>query len=246
MNSTSFIQVLKLKYSAALLILLLTSFSGCYKANESPKYNPYKLGLIQTIEAHNVQVASNPLTKMEDLQKIKGLVLDIRYATTNNFTGKVIYTTPKAYARKPVFDALKNVQDSLSKLNLGIKIFDAYRPYAATLKFHEVYPDTNFVANPRSGSSHNRGCAIDLTLIDLVTGKEIQMPTEFDNFTEKAHKDYPDLPDSVLANRKLLLDIMSHFGFTCIGSEWWHYDFNGWQNYKLMDLSFEELEKSIK
>jgi len=244
MNLLNPIQVLNLKRKAVLLILLFTSITGCYRTTEPAKENPYKLDLIQTIEAYNNQVSTNPLTRMIDLQKIKGIVLDIRYATTNNFTGKIIYTTPKAFARKPVFDALQNVQDSLSKLNLGLKIFDAYRPYAATLKFHDVYPDTNFVANPRSGSRHNRGCAIDLTIIDLSTGKELQKPTEFDNFTEKAHKDYQDLPDAVLANRRLLLGVMSHFGFTCIGSEWWHFDFNGWQEYKLMDLSFEELGKT--
>lgn len=244
MKRTNLFQVLALKRNAYLFILLLISYTACNKATEPQKENPYNLDVVQSIEVYRNQLASNPLTKMEDLQKIKGIVLDIRYATPNNFTGKVIYTTPKAFARMAVYEALKDVQDSLSKLNLGIKIFDAYRPYAATLKFYEVYPDTNFVANPRSGSRHNRGCAIDLTLIDLKTGKELQMPTEFDNFTEKANINYFNLPDTVIANRKLLVEIMLHFGFTCIGSEWWHFDFNGWHNYKLMDLTFEELEKA--
>ena len=244
MTPTNFVKVSKISYRIILFAFLILYIQGCNRVTQSAKNNPYNLDLVQTKEEYNHQVTVNPLTKMEDIQKIKGIVLDIRYATSDNFTGKVIYTTPKAFARMPVFDALQKIQDSLSRLNLGLKIFDAYRPYAATLKFHDVYPDTNFVANPRSGSRHNRGCAIDLTLIDISAGKELQMPTEFDNFSEKAHRDYPDLPDTVLTNRKFLLDIMSHFGFTCIGSEWWHYDFNGWQNYKLMDLSFEELENS--
>jgi zinc D-Ala-D-Ala dipeptidase len=246
MSSNYLIRILEKRLNCILLVLLLIIIQGCFRSTEPNKNNPYNLDLVQTIEDYNIQVTSNPLTKLEDIQKIKGVVLDIRYATTNNFTGKVIYTIPKAFARKPVFDALQNVQDSLSKLNLGLKIFDAYRPYAATLKFHDVYPDTNFVANPQSGSRHNRGCAIDLTIIDLSTGKELQMPTEFDNFTEKAHKDYPNFSATVLTNRKLLIDIMTNFGFTCIGSEWWHYDFNGWQKYKLMDITFEELENANK
>ena len=243
MNLRDLVQGKEFKLWAAILILLVISITGCYKTTESRKNNPYNLDIVQTKEVYDEQVIVNPLNKVEDLQKIKNIELDIRYATANNFTSKVIYTSPKAFTRKPVFEALKKVQDSLSKLNLGIKVFDAYRPYAATLKFHEVYPDTNYVANPRSGSRHNRGCAIDLTLVDLRTGKELEMPTEFDNFTEKAHIDYQNLSDTVIANRKLLLNIMTHFGFTCIGSEWWHYDYNGWQEYKLMDISFEELEK---
>ncbi len=180
------------------------------------------------------------LMNLEEL--IPNINLDIRYATINNFTSKIIYTKPKAYARKQVAYALKKVQDSLTKIGLGLRIFDAYRPYSATLKFYEVYPDTNFVANPRYGSRHNRGCAIDLTLINLFTGNEIPLPTPFDDFTEKAHPDYPNFPEEILENRALLFGVLSHFGFTHYPTEWWHFDFKGWEQYPLMDLSFEELQ----
>ena len=204
--------------------------------------NPFNLPLSQTVATYNQQVAENPQMLMIDLaKKISGIVLDIRYATANNFTGEVIYTAPRAFVRKPVADAIQKVQDSLLYHGLGLKIYDAYRPYTATLRFYEVYPDSNFVANPRYGSRHNRGCAVDVTLVERNTGKEIPMPTEFDDFSAKAHTQYTLLPDTVIANRKLLFGIMTHFGFLLYVSEWWHFDFAGWEKYPLMDLSFEEL-----
>jgi D-alanyl-D-alanine dipeptidase len=156
----------------------------------------------------------------------------------------VIYKAPKAFLRSPVAAALKKVQDSLAFYKAGLKIWDAYRPYAASIRFFEVYPDTNFVANPRYGSRHNRGCAVDLTLVERVSGKELPMPTPFDDFTPKAHPAYASLPDTVLSNRALLFGIMAHFGFTPIESEWWHFDYKDWKSYPLMDLTFEELDKT--
>jgi D-alanyl-D-alanine dipeptidase len=143
----------------------------------------------------------------------------------------------------PVAYAIQKVQDSLRYHGLGLKIYDAYRPYAATLLFYQVYPDTNFVASPRSGSRHNRGCAVDLTIVERATGKELSMPTQFDDFSDKANPTYTNLPDSVKANRKFLFELMAHFGFKPISTEWWHFDFTGWEKYPLMDLSFEELDK---
>jgi len=226
-------------------IILVLHASACLNTNDSVDRNPYKLDITQSTEDYAQQIKMNSQMRMIDVGKyIKGIALDIRYATKNNFTGEVIYTAPKAFLRKPVAEALQKVQDSLYYYNIGLKIYDAYRPYAATLRFYDVYPDTNFVANPRYGSRHNRGCAVDVTLIELASGKEIPMPTEYDDFTSKANPGYTNLPDTVLTNRKFLFDIMSHFGFTHYPSEWWHFDFTGWDNFKLMDLSFEELEKA--
>lgn len=236
--------MVKIKTGLILVILnLCFILFGCTNESKTEKLNPYNLDITQSKDAYDREVKQNPDWKLEDLSKIRGIYLDIRYATTNNFTGKVIYLSPRAFARMPVFDALQKVQDSLSHFMIGLKIYDAYRPYAASLKFFEVYPDTNFVANPRNGSRHNRGCAVDLTLVELSTGKELPMPTEYDNFTEKAHPDYKDLPDTVLTNRKLLFGIMEHFGFSYYPTEWWHFDYKGWEKYKLLDLTFEELER---
>jgi D-alanyl-D-alanine dipeptidase len=226
------------------IVFLSVSLGFCFCTEPGLKRNPYSLPIIQTMDAYTRQLAKNPEFEMVDLEtEIKSVKLDIRYATPNNFTKRIIYSTPKAYARKPVAEALSKVQDSLKHYNLGLKIYDAYRPYAATLMFYEVYPDTNFVANPRKGSRHNRGCAIDLTLIELTSGKEIPMPTAFDDFSKKAHPDNPDLPDTVLKNRAFLFGLMKHFGFNHISSEWWHFDYVGWKDYPLMDLSFDELAK---
>lgn len=220
-----------------LATLLLQSWQ--YPAKKS---NPYGLDLVSDRVSYDRQVKENPANRLVDLEKsIDRLVLDIRYATTNNFTGVALYPEARAFARQPVADALRKVQKELKRKGIGLKIFDAYRPYAVTLRFFEVYPDTNFVASPRKGSRHNRGCAVDLTLIDLTSGKELEMPTPFDDFSGKASHSYQLLSDSALRNRKLLRDTMEHYGFEAYSAEWWHYDFSGWRSFSLMDLSFDEL-----
>ena len=221
------------------LILLAISLQA---VSQTEKRNPHQLNIVSSVADHKKQTVANNQFEMIDLQQlIPGLKLDIRYATKNNFTEEVIYSAPKAFLRKPVAEALKKVQDSLAFHHLGLKVFDAYRPYAATLRFHEVYPDTNFVANPQKGSRHNRGCAVDVTLVSLFTGNELKMPTEFDDFSEKANSNYTRLSDEVIHNRKFLFDIMSHFGFKHLSTEWWHFDYTGWEKFPLMDLTFDEL-----
>lgn len=211
-------------------------------AGFSQRANPYNLPLVGTKDAYRESVVKNNDFRMVDLgEAIPGVVLDIRYATPNNFTGRIVYTEPKAFLRKPVAEALAKVQDSLNTSGIGLKIYDAYRPYAATLKFYEVYPDTAFVAPPRTGSRHNRGCAVDVTLVDLKTGSELEMPTPFDDFSAKSAPRYTALPDSIKTRRDMLIGVMSAFGFSVNPNEWWHFDYRGWENYPLMDLSFSEL-----
>jgi D-alanyl-D-alanine dipeptidase len=209
---------------------------------EWKKPNPFGLNILQDTADYMREIHMNPELKLVDLtSEIQGVQLDLRYATVNNFTGNRIYTMPKAYLRAPAARALKKVQDSLAYFGLALKIFDAYRPYSASLVFAELISDTSYVASPRKGSRHNRGCAVDVSLVNKRTGKELAMPTGFDDFSEKAGHSYMKLPRNVIKNRELLSGIMKHFGFYSISSEWWHYDFQGWQNIKLMDLSFEEL-----
>jgi D-alanyl-D-alanine dipeptidase len=206
------------------------------------KENPYGLDIISSLPEYRSSIEGNCSNQLVDLEKtIRGVVLDMRYATANNFTGQPIYPAPKAFLRKMVADSLLKIQLELKKKGLGLKIFDAYRPYSVTLKFFKIYPDTNFVASPRSGSRHNRGCAVDLTILETNSGKELEMPTPFDDFTVKASQSYQNLPDRVLQNRKLLRDIMVRHGFEALESEWWHYDFRGWRNFKIMDIAFDEL-----
>ena len=202
-----------------------------------------KYGLKTTnYTAYTQTVKADPRKELIDLEKaIPGLVLDIRYATTNNFTKEKIYNIPKAYARRPVAEALKKAQEEFEKLGLGIKVFDAYRPYKATVRFYEVYKDTTYVASPYRGSRHNRGCAIDLTLVDLKTGKELRMPTGYDSFRKEAWPSTPVADPTIRKNRQLLISVMEKNGFRVNSSEWWHFDFIGWKKYEVLDIDFEEL-----
>lgn len=224
-------------------LLMLMQFLSFNLAQAQNKY-----GLKPTtLNAYKTSVKINSQKELIDLEKfIPGIVLDIRYATTNNFTKEKIYNLAKAYARKPVAQSLKKIQAELNKKGLGIKIFDGYRPYAATVKFYEVYPDTNFVASPYRGSRHNRGCALDLTLIDLKTKKELTMPTPYDTFVKEARPTYPITDEEVKKNRTQLITVMEKHGFKVNASEWWHFDFIGYKNFEVLDISFEELEPDLK
>jgi D-alanyl-D-alanine dipeptidase len=203
-----------------------------------------KYGLNPTkLEAYRASVKVNPAKELVDLETfIPGIVLDIRYATANNFTKEKIYTLAKAYARKPVAEALKRAQAVLKEKGLGVKVFDAYRPYKATVRFYEVYHDTTYVASPYRGSRHNRGCAIDMTLIDLKTGEELKMPTGYDSFQKAAWPSTPVKDPVVRKNRALIIEVMKQQGFKVNSSEWWHFDFIGWNKYDVLDIDFEELE----
>ncbi len=229
-----------------LSLILATTFnlSGCKNWAKDPK-NPFGLEVITTTEDYLKSIAEDENNRLIDLEKyIPGIVVDIRYADTNNFTHKKIYTQPRAFLRKPAADSLLKIQKILNEKGIGLKIYDAYRPYAATLYFYEVYHDTTFVAAPWKGSIHNRGCAVDLSLINLSTGEELQMPTPFDEFSEIASHNYKDLDSAKLANRALLLNVMTNNGFTMYEHEWWHYNIKGRDKYKLMDISFEQLDET--
>ncbi|MFA6569905.1 MAG: M15 family metallopeptidase [Bacteroidota bacterium] len=222
------------------------AFSQGRRTVEIPKNN-YGLQVVSDIELYKKQVSYNANDELVDLQKfIPGIVLDIKYATADNFVGLPLYSLPKAYLRKPVAEALLRIQEVLKTRNLGLKIFDAYRPYSVTLKFYEKIKDTNFVASPWSGSRHNRGAAVDLTLIDLKDNAELTMPTKFDDFSDKASPTYINLSITVLKNRNLLIQLMQKYGFTVNPNEWWHYDYEGWSKFPVTDIKFEELEKLNK
>ncbi len=220
-------------------LVLFLLLSSC--RNETQSYE-HELGVISNPRMYHHLAEDFPKKQLVDLETfIPGIALDIRYATRNNFTHKRIYPDAKAYLREPAAKALKSVQEGLNNIGLGLKVFDAYRPYSATVKFYEVYPDTNFVAAPWRGSRHNRGCAVDVTLVDLKTGEELPMPTPFDDFSEKAGHTYTDLPDTVVKNRELLREIMARFGFEHYEYEWWHYDYYEWENFELLNISFDDL-----
>ena len=159
------------------------------------------------------------------------LLIEIKYATADNFLKKVFYTDSNAYLRPQVAQALIKVQQELKDKGLGLKIWDAYRPMQAQEMMWTALPDPRYISDPKMGGRHTRGTAVDLTLVELNTGKELKMPTEFDNFTEKAHRDQVYCDPIVKANMKLLDEVMNKFGFTGLSTEWWHYDFNGWEEF---------------
>ncbi len=162
------------------------------------------------------------------------IVLDIRYATENNFTKTKLYPAAKAKLRREAAESLAAVNRELRSLGFRLKVYDAYRPLAIQWKLWDVVPNEDYVADPRKGSRHNRGAAVDLTIIDSY-GNELEMPTPYDDFTEKAWHSNDALPEAVKKNRALLKDVMERHGFNPIKSEWWHYDFHGWEQFEILD-----------
>ncbi|HEX6086359.1 MAG TPA: M15 family metallopeptidase [Thermoanaerobaculia bacterium] len=219
--------------SAALLFVLV----AC-AARVPP--NQYGLRVVADAATYERLARANPETRLVDLASL-GLPLDIRYATPDNFMKQTLYPVAKAYLRAPAARALADVDRELAARGLGIKIFDAYRPYRVTVAMWEPIKNPDYVADPAKGSRHNRGAAVDLTLIDRATGAELPMPTGYDDFTTRAAHEFSDLPEDVLANRALLREVMTKHGFEPLPSEWWHYDFAGWREYELMDVPLEDV-----
>ncbi|HET9052971.1 MAG TPA: M15 family metallopeptidase, partial [Cyclobacteriaceae bacterium] len=165
-------------------------------------------------------------------------------AGTDNFMKTRMYPsrTRNTFMRQDAVKALLEVQNKLQPLGYGLKIWDAYRPYSVTERFWEMVKDERYVANPAKGSGHNRGIAIDVTIIELATRKELDMGTGFDNFTETAHHGFTQLDPQVIRNRKLLKQTMESCGFISFDSEWWHYSLPDPAKYELLDLSFASLK----
>jgi zinc D-Ala-D-Ala dipeptidase len=201
--------------------------------------NPYGLTVLDE-RSYGDSVRIDPEKRLVDLQSL-GFPLDIRYATADNFMKKPLYPVAKAFLRSPAAQALHDAEAELAARGLGLKIFDAYRPYRVTVAMWEPIKNPDFVADPAKGSRHNRGAAVDLTLIDLKTGSELAMPTPYDDFTPRAAHAFEDLSEEVKANRALLRDVMSRHGFEPLPSEWWHYDFRGWERFELLDVPLEKL-----
>jgi zinc D-Ala-D-Ala dipeptidase len=223
------------------LLFLLTAVYFC--SGQPCKCNAR---IISSAEAYNEVVKADPGIKLIVLRNmIPGLVVDMPYATTHNFTKTVLYHHAVAYLCERPANGLKKVQEALNKKGLALKIYDAYRPFNVTCRIWKLVQDKRYAANPRDGSNHNRGVAVDLTVIDIKTGKELDMGTSFDNFTDTAHHDFRQLPAQVLANRKLLKATMRAYGFDIVPEEWWHYQWKNRAGYEVMDLDFDELKKIV-
>lgn len=204
--------------------------------------------LVNKLEDYRRQVKLDSSKQLAELkQLIPGIVYDLRYATVNNFMKRLMYPagTRVTFLRLPAARALARVQEELRARGIGLKIYDAYRPYAVTVRFWELVKDERYVANPARGSGHNRGTAVDLTLINLQTGRELPMGTAFDNFSDTAHHSFLQLPEEVLQNRALLKSTMEKNGFKALDTEWWHYSLPDASRYEILDFDFRKLKKEI-
>jgi D-alanyl-D-alanine dipeptidase len=190
------------------------------------------LGSIFDVKAQNDLVA---------ITQINGSIkLDIKYATTDNFTKSSVYSCATCYLLCTVARQLDNVQKELQEMGLGLLIWDGYRPLGVQKIFWDLVPDERYVANPALGSLHNRGCAVDCTLVKN-DGSLLEMPTGFDDFSCKAHRGYEHATPEAKKNRAFLESIMGKHGFVGLSTEWWHFDYKEWQEYPLLDIPFEAL-----
>ncbi len=222
-------------------LVAIVLLAGCAAAPAIPA-NRYGLHVVPDLATYEQIVRAEPDKRFVDLQSfIPGIVLDVRYATTNNFMHRQLYPVAKTFLRYPAAAALRDAQSELAKENLGLKIYDAYRPYRITEQMWEPIRDADFVADPAKGSRHNRGAAVDLTLIDLRNGQELEMPSGYDEFTDRARRNYTAAPRQALANRARLEEVMTRHGFIPLPSEWWHFDYRSWESFDLMDVPLEAL-----
>jgi len=179
-----------------------------------------------------------------DLVDIKAvcpsIVVDIKYATPHNFMKRVLYDSDRCYLRRGTARKLAAVQAYLGQFGLGLKIMDGYRPLSVQKKMWKVMPNPSYVADPKVGSMHNRGAAVDVTLLDR-SGNEFPMGTGYDDFTKKAHIDCKDLPAEVIKRRGNLIYAMMRGGFIPFRTEWWHYADREWEKYPVEDVDFAEL-----
>ena len=187
-------------------------------------------------------------TRRPDLVELvtldRTIKLDIRYAGTNNFLGKPVYKEARAFLQRPAAEALLQAHRDLAKNGYGLLIHDGYRPWAITKLFWDMTSGSQreFVADPKTGSKHNRGCAVDLTIYELAGGKVVRMPGDYDEMTERSYPDYKGGTAEQRARRDLLRKAMESHGFTVEPNEWWHFNYKDWREYPILDIAFSEIK----
>jgi len=242
-----FINKIILRFQSVLIFGILFMLAPFCAVSQDTVLNKYGLWVINSPALLRKTILHDPSKAMIDLKKkIPGIVLDLRYAGTNNFMQRPLYPAiTTTYLRRSAIDSLEIIQRELNEQGFGLKIFDAYRPYSVTEIMWEPVKDDRYAADPKKGSGHNRGVAVDLTLLNLDTGAELQMGTGFDNFSDTAHHAFTDLPEEILQNRLLLKNMMEKHGFKALDTEWWHYYLPNAKDYELLDISFKQL-KNLK
>jgi D-alanyl-D-alanine dipeptidase len=168
------------------------------------------------------------------------LQIDLRYASANNFMSKPLYPVARALLQRPAAEALKRAHERLRAVGYGLVILDAYRPWQVTREMWDKHPwHRAYLADPLNGSRHNRGCAVDVTLFDLKTGLQVDMPSDYDDFSERAHPDYIGGNTAQRQARDALRSAMEAEGFSVYQNEWWHFDYQGWQGYPVLNLPLQ-------
>lgn len=165
---------------------------------------------------------------------IPDIEIDLKYAMPDKVTGEIFYQFQDCFLLREVALRLAEVQAELKAKGLGLKIWDGFRPLAVQWRFWELLPDERYVSDPRKGGRHTRGTAVDLTLITK-EGQELTMPTDFDDLSEKAHREYQGASEEAIRYRQLLQEVMERYGFVGMPTEWWHFDFHGWEDYPPID-----------
>jgi len=230
--------------------------SMLFKRRPLPRHGEsFKLEPVRAVdELRKIALAAKPPVEKDPLLRKPDLVdlttldstikLDIRYATNNNFLGTPFYTSAKAYMQRPAAVALLKAHKELAAKGYGLLIHDAYRPWHVTKMFYDATPPKlhHFVADPQQGSRHNRGCAVDLTLYDLKSGKVIEMPGVYDEMTDRSYPEYLGGTSLERWHRNLLRDAMEKNGFKVYEAEWWHFDYHEWRSYPILNSRFEELK----
>lgn len=177
---------------------------------------------------------------------LTGVKLDVVYATTNNFTKRQLYPFPAAYLTADAYRALMRVNNQLKVRGLKLKVYDGYRPLSVQQRMWDLIQDERYVSNPaKNRGRHTRGTAVDVTLVDE-EDNELPMPSKFDDFSEKAHRNYMGGTAEERENRELLERVMAANGFIPYPYEWWHFDLNNWEAYPVLDISFDEIEQGKK
>jgi len=183
-------------------------------------------------------------SKLVEIVKLDSTIhLDIRYATNNNFVGKAVYPQARAFLQRPAAEALVNVNKALKSYGYGLLIYDGYRPWSVTKLFWDATPKKNkkFVADPKKGSRHNRGCAVDVSLYQIATGVEVEMISQYDEMSERSFPNYKGGTPEQRTLRDLLIRIMKENGFSVYDTEWWHFDYKDWKLYKIENIQFSEI-----
>ena len=196
----------------------------------------YLLQLFMLLSVSSLLAQQNDFVLLRSLSN--DFVFDMKYATPDNFLKQAVYDCGECYLRKSTAKALVKANEEFKSLGYRIKLFDCYRPLSVQKKMWKILPGTHYVANPAKGSKHNRGAAVDLTLVDA-QGKELDMGTPFDFFGKKAHHTCTTLPKKVLENRKLLKDVLNKYNFKSIFSEWWHYEYRPEMQSKVEDFQWQ-------